>query len=724
MSRRNLDSNRRNFTDRVFPSCLVPARYSSLGHLAWSACGGFSVVSSAQVQSLLRAAPWLRKYGTLLAERLVQLGVNHPDQIIGVDQQRFAALPDAGKGAVLDLLAAQREASKIRSRGRSSTAPVALETWVREIAAIREQYPVRLLNSLGKSGANTVGQVLGLSADAFAETHGVGAEQVRLFEELQKQLRELLSHPPSSDECGADGSQESGAPDGSLPFDDQPIDGIWEIWSDLPVGLRNCLGIHGIQTVAQVVEMEPAEFARLRGVGVKRVQRFVELRESLRLRRLQQNVEAPHASPPDAALGSPTCPAGEPTPETVEAWESLDALLRDVAACVSANRTHTAEKKRNLEIWLSYHGLGPAPVDRTLDAVGAVYGLTRERVRQIVTRLTRIVGDEIARSSALAQFREALRQTMARCLGVLRAEDLARIIAEEMDWEQPPPMELVRTLDEVLRSTPLAFGYRRGEGTVQHPDACTALRARVVEKAEAILQEIHESEHILDFVYRLTQACRNGRCERPKSISDIPCCGSEKGEAHLPREYVTAILADMVPCPLDGDRVWGYWWTRLRVRRPKTEAMRAALHILGQPVHYSELVEFIGKHNPAFDRANERYVAGQLASSDEYVCTGEPGVYGLREWGGARFATVEDRVEELLRERGGTMHQRGICRNLGAQGVSRASVHAALRDARFVWGADGWVRLVDEAAAPSPVLISSGPVPVLIGDDEDAGYIL
>ncbi|MBU0606384.1 MAG: hypothetical protein KKI08_00805 [Armatimonadetes bacterium] len=242
-----------------------------------------------------------------------------------------------------------------------------------------------------------------------------------------------------------------------------------------------------------------------------------------------------------------------------------------------------------------------------------------------MTRLTRLVAGELEHSADLEPLRRALRDAMAHCLGVARIGDVARMLREQMGWEQAPSVEAMRIMASILNHTSLRLRLRAGDGLVEHPDACEALRQRVAAKTEVLLQEIQESEHILDFVYHLTQACRNGHCERSRFTSQIPCCGGERGETNLPCEYVTAVLSEMAPCPLDGDRVWGYWWTRLRLPRPKTEAVRAALHILERPVHYSELNAFISEHNPAFSPTDERYVLHQLIDNDEYVLTGKLG---------------------------------------------------------------------------------------------------
>jgi hypothetical protein len=616
---------------------------------------------------------------------------------------------------------------------------VTADTWVRDIPTIRDRYPVRLLNSLGKVGANTVEEVQTLDAVAFAAAHGVGATQVRLLDELKTELRELLvpndtraGHRATCD--GSPGDQgtvvvaspeqvKQADQDEPDAFDALQLDALWEVWSQLPVPLRNCLGANGVRTVAEVLEMEPADFAELRGVGAKRVQAFSELRETLRYMRLQQGIDAAHGSrAADPASPTPET-AAQPAPEATTRWASLEALLRDVAARVSANRTHTAEKDRNLEIWLSYHGLGPAVIDRTLDAVGAIHGLTRERVRQIVTRLTRIVADEIARSTALAPFRLALQRTMGHCLGFARAGDMAELLAQEMDWEQAPSIELVETLDEIVSGTPLAFGYRHGEALVEHADVCTHLRQRVQQAASALVQEIHETEHILDFVYHLTQACRNGKCQLSRSNNIVPCCGGATGQTTLPTAYVLAIASELEPSPLDGDRVMSYVWTRLRTRWPKSVAVHAGLEIIGHPVDHSELTAFICKHNPAFDTSDDRYVLSQLRNRDEYAALGK-GVFGLCEWASDQHSTAEDLIEELLRARGKDVHQRGIVRSLRAQGVPSERLYVALEDSRFLSNDQGWVRLAEWDQGPQALPSGSSPVPVLIGDDEDAGYIL
>jgi hypothetical protein len=574
-----------------------------------------------------------------------------------------------------------------------------------------------------------------MTADAFAKAHGVGRRQVRLLDELQTELRELLARDDSlaGDQATDDetvdidaSSAGAGAEEGPRPLDDQPIDAIWDVWSQLPGLLRNCLRINGITTVHDVLTMEPADFAALRGVGTKRVQAFMELREALRSRRLQQGIDAAHEF---ASAGADATPALDTPVHTIEGvaatWPSLEMLLRDVARRVSANRGYTADWERNHEIWLSYHGLGQ-PGKRTLDAIGAVHGLTRERVRQIVNKLNRLVAGEIERSAALGPFRTALRHAMAQCLGIARTEDLARLLQEQMGWEQQPSPETLQVLADILAHTSLRFNLRRREGVVEHPEACEALRERVAEKIEARLQEIHESEHILDFVHHVTWACRNGTCHRSRSTSQVPCCGGEHGETNLPCEYVKAVLAQIKPCPLDGDRVWGHWWTRLRLPRPKKDVVRAALHILGRPVHYSELTEFICKHNEAFSQADERYVHSLLVLGSEYVLTGELGTYGLREWGVEEYLTVGDRIEQLLREHGAPLPQETIIRRLKEMAINENNIRAALMQQRFRRGLHGHVELTEWATETETAraLASSSPGPLLMGDDEDTGYIL
>ena len=48
-------------------------------------------------------------------------------------------------------------------------------------------------------------------------------------------------------------------------------------------------------------------------------------------------------------------------------------------------------------------------------------------------------------------------------------------------------------------------------------------------------------------------------------------------------------------------------------------------------MHFRELTEYLYEHNPRFQPSDQRYVHARLGDPDEYVFTGEPGTYGLRE---------------------------------------------------------------------------------------------
>lgn len=193
---------------------------------------------------------------------------------------------------------------------------------------------------------------------------------------------------------------------------------------------------------------------------------------------------------------------------------------------------------------------------------------------------------------------------------------------------------------------------------------------------------------------------------------------------NLPVEYVKALLSTLTPSPLEGDRVWGYWWTRLRIARPKYEAIRAALHILGRPVHYSELTNFICNHNPAFSPADERYVHTQLINGEEYILTTKLGTYGLRVWGIDKYFTVSERVEQLLRTENHPLSLGMILHILKAQGIPENNIRGALEQRKFIRDNDGLVRLVEWEQQSPEVEANTIAVAGLLVDDEDTSYIL
>lgn len=517
-----------------------------------------------------------------------------------------------------------------------------------------------------------------------------------------------------------------------------PLQDVPFIWSHCPVRLRNSLFRARLRTIDDVLSMSQEEFASVRGVGALQVRLFRQLQAELRELVGKYPDGLPVATPPSQASLPPeeqgvaeadeigAVDTGEPVAlQLPSRFDSLGDLLRQVAEVILP-RVSGHDVERNWGIWLRYHGL----YDNqrwTLDRVGRLFGITRERVRQIVRRVSASLPWDRPPLSALAT---GLVEAFRQCLGVTTCDDFGRLLAQVMEWKEVPTAFQVRAL---LMS---AGGDAEAEGhIVRHAGHCRGLWDAALREAEGLLETIGQAEHVLDFGYRLAQRLSRqcwGEGERNTDV--IPCCGAASGSVQLPVEYVRAVLVSRNPCPLDGDQVWGCDWLRLRAARTRPDAVRAALRLIGRPAHYTKIAEFIREHSPRYKHLTDRSVHMVLVDGEEFELTEALGTYGLREWGVEHYQTVADRVEAFLRERGYPTLVREIVDALALEEVPENNIRACLNQRRFVLHSGGVVglrewsnsrsRVQDLAAATTNIEQEVRGIDFFVADDEDDGLII
>ncbi len=104
-----------------------------------------------------------------------------------------------------------------------------------------------------------------------------------------------------------------------------------------------------------------------------------EVGRNLKLRSRHISMDAPFAESEDGSLLDILSDENEVTPE--------DPLMKD-SLCVEIGRTLNTLTQREREVVVYFFGLDSQP-NRTLDEIGSLLGLTRERVRQIKEKAVR-----------------------------------------------------------------------------------------------------------------------------------------------------------------------------------------------------------------------------------------------------------------------------------------------------------------------------------------------
>jgi len=490
-----------------------------------------------------------------------------------------------------------------------------------------------------------------------------------------------------------------------------PLPAIAEIWDDLPNALRNTLTRHSLTVVQDILTTSQEEFAELRCVGTVRVREFLELQGRLASWLEQHGLED---APPPRSLACPSAPEAVALQGPPALPDSLLGVIDELLARVCGAKQ--ADGKRNVEMWRAREGLEDGRV-RTLDEVADVHGVTRERVRQIVTRAGTRVRSALD-GPRYAPVRDAVAAAGRVCWGVAPLSGFARILREEAGWREEPSPSEIRLLGRLLRGTPLGYAVGpEAPSIVVYERACERLRDRVREGLRARLEALDEGVHILDLRHELAHAI--GPCERPCESGQrapIPGCADVTAVERVPEPYLRAHIVDLKPCPLDGDdRLMPLAWTTLRHGRDRRSVVRAALATLGAPAHFRQIANRVRAHNGHCGGVSDQYVHNCLINGDDCVNVGR-GLYGLAGWGLEKHATVADRVVSCLQAAGGPRTVAQVLADLDDGYCTEGNVRASIQQnpTRLYYeeglvGLAAWrresVKRVDPETAP------------LIGDD-------
>ena len=458
-----------------------------------------------------------------------------------------------------------------------------------------------------------------------------------------------------------------------------------------PMRLRNSLNRAKIFTVQDVLDLKPECFVEMKGVGANTLEDLAKLQAEL-ADAMGQSLDVTANSDLGGDVEPQELAAHSKHSSNIvrPSYTSLAESLYMLASDATASPYSVSDKGRNIALYLGHYGVQDGK-RYTLDELGRRYDITRERVRQVITRIERRTRHLLLSDPKYLPLAHSVASVIAQCLGRATLDDFCIMLQGEMGWHEAPSPSCIYALSELLKGSNYEFCLEDGQ-RVRHFSACNNLWENALERARQLATKIEKHQHFLDYTYELGESLANSCNQEFTDNILVPCCRASDGPVRLPKEYVRALLFSLDPCPLVGDNVLNYWWAMLRHCSSKTDAILAAIHIMGRPVHYSDLADFLCEHSHHFSQSDKRYIHTRLMSIDCFVCTG-PGMYGLREWGVERRKTAADRVETYLRQLGRPATIHDIVMHLRSQGVPEANVRASLAQRRFIRHSDETIGL-------------------------------
>lgn len=292
---------------------------------------------------------------------------------------------------------------------------------------------------------------------------------------------------------------------------------------------------------------------------------------------------------------------------------------------------NTIEREREREIIARRFGL----FDRreTLEQIGELLGITRERVRQLEKAvITRLKAAADADLPHVKETEQALSSHLRDMGKVARINDIAARVTPE---------------NSKVDQARVAFLAQLSPGIAVIDDNDHFFHA-------IGLASEHTEKAIRDRVNKIIEAIQN--IGEPTSIEKIADQVGNKDSSH-----VKALATISKNISTLHDR-WGLnKWPMVNPKNIR-DKIYVILHDQNKPMHFSEISEAIKKSDFKRKDVTTQAIHNELIKDKRFVLIGR-GIYALREWG-YKKGTVADVIAEVLRKEDGPLHRDEIVRRV------------------------------------------------------------
>lgn len=167
---------------------------------------------------------------------------------------------------------------------------------------------------------------------------------------------------------------------------------------------------------------EAEEMAEALGMAKERFQRALIATQMLHVS-LDDTplVENPRGGSNDLTIGEAIPDAETISPDVhVEARQELDSAQRRIAEVIEETLDGLSQSPRNIQVFETFYSFDESGRRRTLESVGNIFGVTRERIRQIVEA----IWDEISATGASSMTHDLL------VAELVRVDELAKLVGQ------------------------------------------------------------------------------------------------------------------------------------------------------------------------------------------------------------------------------------------------------------------------------------------------------
>jgi len=351
----------------------------------------------------------------------------------------------------------------------------------------------------------------------------------------------------------------------------------------------------------------------------------------------------------------------------------------------------------------------------TLEEIGKIHSLTRERIRQIETTSIKRLRQLKNLDNHLSGLKNVITHLLEEHGGMMEKEYLFNNlvnfslgsgdrdnngIKHKRHFDFLISRLLHNEFEEICNSELFKESFKLKFHSLEH------LESLVLELLEKIKQakKIYMTEDLITLSKELS-AYKDNEAKFSQAnnldISGVLTSGLFQEPADVINKNKTIYSILQAARKIEQNK-FGHWgideWREIK---PKTinDKIYLILKNNGKPMHFAEIAEKINQISFDKKKANAATVHNELILDDKYILVGR-GLYGLKEWGYEK-GTVTEVIEKVMFEANRPLNREEIvARVLEQRMVKKATINLALMNRKkFELAADGKYKIKEMAAA-------------------------
>ena len=279
----------------------------------------------------------------------------------------------------------------------------------------------------------------------------------------------------------------------------------------------------------------------------------------------------------------------------------------------------------------------------TLEGIGKKYGITRERVRQIIKEALNKVKRKKAKTGASIE--QEIKFAINKSNGIIREEKLLNQLSDNTK-AQGAARFFLKVIDGV--------SSRSANAEMEKVFFVKEFDFSVWKNCKDIAKKILEKKNITMLSDKIV-----------KEISAI--------DGSMEKSAILDYLDVSVEIKINNFGKWGMaQWSDISPKGTREKAF-LVMKEYGEPLHFTKVAELIDKHGLSKRKSHPQTVHNELIKDKRFILVGR-GVYALAEWGYKR-GTVKDVLEEIFRESGQPMSRDEILNKvLSSRKVKKSTI--------------------------------------------------